>query len=145
MSVANKNLVRRYIDQLINFDHWEHAPSILAANFVLHHRASPDPVVGREAFREYAEKFRTSFPDLQATVEDIFTDGDTVIVRVVWTGTHLSEFEEIPPTRRSFSLAGTGIYRIADHLIVEAWAEYDPLELLHQLAGVRGTDQLPQA
>lgn len=145
MSEANKTVVRRYIDELVNADRWDLAHEILAANYVFHHSAAPDPIVGREAFREHGAKFRRSFPDLHSTIEDIFSDGDTVIVRVIWTGTHLSHFENIPPTRRAFSIGGTGIYRVRNGLLVEAWAEFDPLELLHQIAGYRFSDNLPQA
>ena len=142
---AKKNVVRRYIDDLINSGRWDRAGAILSANFVLHHSSSPDPIVGRDAFCRFAKKFRTSFPDLHATIEDIFTDEDTVIVRVVWSGTHLSHFDNIPPTQRAFALAGTGIYRVKEGLLVEAWAEYDPLELLSQIAGLGPEHDIPEA
>ncbi len=145
VSEAKKNLVRRYIDQLINNNRWENAPDILSANFVFHHSAAHDPIIGRDGFRRYTDKFRKSFPDLHSTIEDIFTDGDTVILRVVWSGTHLDNFEGISPTRRAFSIGGTGIYRVRDDLIIEAWAEFDPLELLHQIAGKKFDEDLPEA
>lgn len=142
---AKKNLVRRYIDDLINSGRWDRAGAILGANFVLHHSSSPDPTIGRDEFCRFARKFRTSFPDLHATIEDIFTDDDTVIVRVIWSGTHLSHFESIPPTRRAFAIPGTGIYRVKEGVIVEAWAEYDPLELLAQIAGIGPKHEIPEA
>ena len=101
-------------------------------------------MIGREAFCDFARKFRTKFPRLPRDNRRHFTDEDTVIVRVVWSGTHLSHFENIPPTRRAFAIAGTGIYRVKEGVIVEAWAEYDPLELLSQIAGL-ARDEFPEA
>jgi steroid delta-isomerase-like uncharacterized protein len=49
-------------------------------------------------------EFRTGFPDLQATVEDIVAEGDRVAMRVVITGTHQGPFFGHEPSGRPVSI-----------------------------------------
>jgi predicted ester cyclase len=43
-----------------------------------------------------------AFPDMRWTIEEQIADGDKVLTRFVWTGTHKGEFFGIPaPERRS--------------------------------------------
>ena len=48
--------------------------------------------------------FRSAFPDLELTPEDVIADGDTVVRRDRITGTHDGEFMGIPPTGKQSQL-----------------------------------------
>jgi predicted ester cyclase len=78
--------------------------------------------------------YKTAFPDLNVTVEDVIAEGDKVVTRVTLRGTHQGEIEEFgPPTGRQIEVKGISISRIEGGKIVEDWDSYDNLSLLQQL------------
>jgi steroid delta-isomerase-like uncharacterized protein len=78
--------------------------------------------------------FKTAFPDMSATVEDVVAEGDKVVTRVTLRGTHQGEVEEFgPPTGRQVEAKGITIHRIDGGKIVEEWNSWDNMSLMQQL------------
>ena len=75
------------------------------------------------------------------TIEDLIAKDDRVWA--VWTmrGTHTGQLFGIPATGRPIEVLETGIWRLQDGLVAEAWFFGDELRLLRQL-GVRPQDRL---
>jgi hypothetical protein len=69
--------------------------------------------------------YRTAFPDLKATVDDIFAEGDRVAYRWSTRGTHLGEWLGIPPTGYHMAATGITVFRIAGGKVVEGWTSMD--------------------
>jgi predicted ester cyclase len=67
------------------------------------------------------------------TVEDVIHEGDKLVVRWTNSGKHVGDFLGIPPTDKSFSIAGIDIYRLRDGKLAEHWHVVDQLSLLGQL------------
>jgi predicted ester cyclase len=74
--------------------------------------------------------YRTAFPELQATLDNIFAAGDRVAHRWSARDTHLGEWLGVPPTGHHFTMSGITIYRLADGKAVEGWnsIEVNPTE-----------------
>jgi predicted ester cyclase len=70
------------------------------------------------------------------TIEDLIAKGDRVWA--VWTmrGTHTGQLFGIPATGRPIEVLETGIWRLRDGLVAEAWFFGDELRLLRQLGVV---------
>jgi predicted ester cyclase len=70
------------------------------------------------------------------TIEDLIAKGDRVWA--VWTmrGTHTGQLFGIPATGRPIEVLETGIWRLQDGLVAEAWFFGDELRLLRQLGVV---------
>ena len=77
-----------------------------------------------------------AFPDVHFTVEDLIAEGDRVVSRATFRGTHQGEFMGIPPTGKNVSFTGIAIDRIEDDKFVEGWANADNLGLLQQLGAI---------
>jgi len=111
-----------------------------AARFVapdwIGHWAGVGEEHGVEGFKRLAGAYLRAFPDLQITVHDVLTDGDKVVRRVSFTGTHQGPFLGIPPTGRAVRGEGIVILRIADGKIAEEWEMSNLLGLLQQLGAV---------
>ena len=91
-------------------------------------------VRGLDGARRFVTMYKTAFPDLSATVEDVISDGDKVVTRYTLRGTHEGEIEEFgPPTGRRIELQGITIHRMEDDKIVEEWERYDNLGVMQQL------------
>jgi steroid delta-isomerase-like uncharacterized protein len=129
MSEDNKALARRSWEVVDNLDILD---EVYASDLVWH---EPDQDVhGLEEARQFVTMYKTAFPDLNVTVEDVISEGDNAVTRYTIRGTHQGEIEEFgPPTGRQMELQGITIHRIADGKIVEEWERYDNLSLMQQL------------
>ena len=129
MSEDNKALARRSWELLENLDILD---EVYATDLVWH---EPDQdIQGSEEARKFISMYKIAFPDLRATVEDVISEGDSVVTRYTVRGTHEGEIEEFgPPTGKQIELQGITIHRIADGKIVEEWERYDNLSLMQQL------------
>jgi steroid delta-isomerase-like uncharacterized protein len=129
MSEDNKALARRSWEVVDNLDILD---EVYASDLVWH---EPDQDVhGLEEARQFVTMYKTAFPDLNVTVEDVISEGDNAVTRYTIRGTHQGEIEEFgPPTGRQIALQGITMHRIADGKIVEEWERYDNLSLMQQL------------
>ncbi|MGD9048528.1 MAG: ester cyclase [Anaerolineae bacterium] len=87
----------------------------------------------REGYRQDVREWFNSFVEVEAPVDDIVAEGDKVVVRWTWSGTHIAEFWGAPPTGRRITVTGINILRIAGGKIVEEWEEADLLGMKRQL------------
>lgn len=91
------------------------------------------PPMDRDGFLRFTTEFAESFPGFSITIDDLVVGDDLVATRVTWRGTHLGEFQGIPPTGRAFEVMGMHFDRLADGKIVEHWGLFDAVGLLQQL------------
>ncbi|MFB6080403.1 MAG: ester cyclase [Haloferacaceae archaeon] len=97
-----------------------------------------ETVEGRDAFEAYLDDLRTAFPDFHVTIDDVLSDGGTVMAEWTVTGTHEGEFGGIPPTDREMTLNGMDKILIADDEVREHRIYYDVRGLFEQLGVEEG-------
>ncbi len=130
----NKALVRRLLDELR--DGWRPATieKYFAPSYRRHLNATSTPLT-REEQRQRATRLRAAFPDAEATLEDIFAEGDRVAYRLTIRGTHTGDFLGVPASGRSVAVSFIAIVRIADGKLVEEWGGLDQPDLIRQMRG----------
>jgi steroid delta-isomerase-like uncharacterized protein len=101
----------------------------------------PEAQRGPEGFKQFARVVRAGFPDFRLTEEDTIAEGDKVVNRWSFRGTHGGEFMGIPATNKEVTTSGIDIFRIADGRIVEVWQSTDQLGLLQQLGVIPAPEQ----
>jgi predicted ester cyclase len=57
---------------------------------------------------------RGAFPDFHLTIEDQIAEGNKVITRVTFRGTHRGDYRGIAPTGKQIKYSGIAIDRIVD-------------------------------
>ena len=132
MSEENKALIQHFVEEAFNERNLEVADEVYASGFISHESADPverDP----EYVKQFVGMYRTAFPDGHTTVEDVISEGDRVVYRWTFRGTHRGELMEITPTERQVTITGITIDRISDGKIEEEWNLFDQLGLLQQL------------
>ena len=127
----NKAMTRR-IFEVFNTGNLALADELIATN-VVDHQAPPGIEPGLAGFKQIVTMFRTAFPDIQMTIEDIIAEGDKVVTRSTMRGTHQGEFMGIPPTGKQFTATAIDIVRFAGGKGVEHWGNSDDLGMLQQL------------
>ena len=139
----NKALARRFFEEV--FNRWELAAvdDLLARYYVQHDAVRPVPL-GREDLKQTYPLFRVALPDLRFTVEDLVGEGDRVVARYTFVGTHRGAFQGVAPTGRRITGRGIAIFRLADGRIAEVWAQWDRLGLLQQVGAVPAPGPAPE-
>ena len=95
-SEKNKALALRSWEAVDNPDLID---EVYASDVVWH---EPDrDIHGTQEAKQLISLYKTAFPDMSATVEDVIAEGDKVVTRVSIRGTHQGETEQFgPPTGR---------------------------------------------
>ena len=136
MSEENKALFRRMFEEVINQGNISLIDELVAPDFVEHEELPPGAPAGREAVKQLFSMLHTGFPDLKATIDDVIAEGDKVVARTTWSGTHQGEFMGIPPTGKRASFGVIDIVRCADGKLVEHWGQMDSMGMMQQLGVV---------
>ncbi|HSK82572.1 MAG TPA: SpoIIE family protein phosphatase [Rubrobacter sp.] len=120
----NKALARKFFEEAWGKGNLAAVEEFIAAEYVMHPIPSGLPP-GPEGTKQAITTYRTAFPDLQATVDDIFAAGDRVALRWSFRGTHLGDWLGIPPTGNHMAATGISVYRMAGGKVVENWTSID--------------------
>ncbi|RFU26453.1 hypothetical protein B7463_g9892, partial [Scytalidium lignicola] len=83
----------------------------------------------REGFKRYVREIGAAFPDFYQRIDEMYTDGETCIAQMYWTGTHTNVFRGVQPTGRKFAYPGVGIFKIHGGMIRECWVVGDTWEM----------------
>jgi predicted ester cyclase len=108
---------------------------------VLHHGFSSRIKPGVSGLRDHYSALLTAFPDMRIDVEDILADGEKVVHRFTFYGTHRGEFIGIAPTMKMVSAAGVHINLFDGDKCVEVWQVLDTLKFMTQVGAVPSIGQ----
>jgi predicted SnoaL-like aldol condensation-catalyzing enzyme len=87
----NKALLHRFYEELWTKGNMEAIPELLAEDFVDHHPL-PGAPPGREGLAALVTMWRTAFPDMCETCEDLIAEGDKVVGHFTMSGTVVSSW-----------------------------------------------------
>ena len=127
----NKAVVRRYYDEVLNGRNLQVIKEIAADDYI-ENDPFPGQGNGRDDLTRRAELLITAFSPT-FLIEDIVSEGDRVAVRWRSRGTHSGEFLGIPPTNKSYEIAGIDFHRVQDDRLAEHWHVVDQLSQMQQL------------
>jgi steroid delta-isomerase-like uncharacterized protein len=130
---ANIELVRASLEAF-NANEIDCCLAVLADDFDMHLAELPEPLHGRDTWREGVELIKGAFPDLHAHIEDIIAAEDRVAARLTLSGTHTGEYLGFSPTGRAVKYTSHEFYRVANGLIAEEWICSDTASLFQQLS-----------
>jgi predicted ester cyclase len=136
----NKTLVRRWVEG-VNAGRPETSAAVVASDYRMNGQS-----LGPEGARQASAMLLTAFPDWHGSIEELVAKGDTVVVRLTYTGTHQGELVHpaigrLPPTGKRVRLMSVELYRVAEGRIAESWVGSDRLGLLQQLGVIPAPQQ----
>jgi steroid delta-isomerase-like uncharacterized protein len=132
----NKDLVRQMVEDVFNKGNISKVDEYLAPDFIEREVLPPGVPGGREGVKVLIQTFRGAFPDFKATITDIIAEGDKVVARQTWSGTHKGEFMGVAPTGKSVSIEVIDIIRITGGKFVEHWGQIDNMGLMTQIGAI---------
>jgi steroid delta-isomerase-like uncharacterized protein len=133
MSEPNKAIVRRLFEELWNKGNLSLADELFAPNYEHHDASTLDFGRGPESEKKRATLYRTAFPDIQLTMEEVIAEGEIVMTRWSCRGTHKGDLSGIAPTGKQINISGVTIARLANGKMAESWVNWDALGLMQQL------------
>lgn len=100
-------------------------------NYVYHNIVRGD--MNREQVKQYFSNTMAAFPDQTITIEDMVAEGEKVVSRYTFRGTHNGLLMGVPSTGKQIAVKGVEIDKIADKKVVETWDFPDYLGMMTQL------------
>jgi steroid delta-isomerase-like uncharacterized protein len=106
------------LDELVAPDYTEHSEGFQGAG----------------PFKQQVAAFRTAFPDLRVTVDEVLlADGGRFASRTTVTGTHTGDLMGMPATGRHISVEAVDIGRVENGRAKERWGGLNMYSMLTQL------------
>jgi steroid delta-isomerase-like uncharacterized protein len=128
----NKEIARRFVEE--PWSNVEVVEELVSPDFAGYDPSMPEAIRGVEGAREFIQGYKSAFPDVKITAEEVFGERDLVAVRWTGRGTHQGELMGIAPTGKQVTVTGISISRHADDgKIVEEWSNWDALGMMVQL------------
>ena len=128
----NSAIVRRFIEETINQGQIDSAAQFAWEDLV-EQVPFPGQGPGLEGLKVVLRGMRAAFPDLHFSVEEQIAQGDKVVTRFEWTGTHGGKFLGMAATGRSVKVWGMVIDRLQGGRIKDTRIIMDMLGLMIQL------------
>jgi steroid delta-isomerase-like uncharacterized protein len=122
----NKTIMR----QFVNDTDLDSLKTLLATDFALHLADGPH---NQEEFLQHLSYFYTAFSDKYFKVEEQIAEGDRVVTRGTWGGTHSGNFQGLPPTGKQIAISAVLFDRIEYGKIAEHRSQFDMLAMMQQL------------
>ena len=136
---TNSNIVRHFVTEVLNQGKIESAGEFFWEDMV-EQVPLPGQGPGLRGLQDVLRGMRAAFPDMHWTVEEQIAEGDKVMTRFEWTGTHKAQFFGVPATGRPVRVWGVVIDRFEGGKIKDTRIIMDALGLMMQL----GAFPLPQ-
>jgi predicted ester cyclase len=95
----NKTIIRQFVEECINQGNVESTGRFMTED-VVEQVPFPGQMPGIEGVKDVVRGMRAAFPDLHFTITEQLSEGDKVLSRFEWTGTHRGCFLGVPPTGR---------------------------------------------
>ncbi len=128
----NAEALARQFYEILNTGDMDLLDRTLAPDWA-EHPLAPGQAAGRNGYKPIVAFFRTAFPDVHFTLEDVIVAGNKVTVRTHVTGTHSGTFLGVPATGRAVTFRTIDIHHIEGEQITESWHIEDFFTLLQQL------------
>ncbi len=132
MSSENNKAVIQSFRKAFNAGDLDGAMAAFASDAVVHMSSAPESLT-MEEFKQLGALLSSAFTSGISTVEDMIAEGDRVVSRLTFRGTHTGDLMGIPATGKSVMISEIIIDRLADGKIVESWRLFDQMAMMQQL------------
>ncbi len=113
------------------------ADDYIAETYAIRHDPG-DPWEGRTldraGFKDRVLTSRAAFPDQRFDIQNLFADGDSVVMTWLWSGTHSGDLQGFPATGKIIRMSGSTVYMFdTEDRLTGHWQITDRLGVFQQL------------
>jgi steroid delta-isomerase-like uncharacterized protein len=131
LSKAHEEVMRRFIDEVINNGNFSVLNELIHPNYV--YRSPDQELHGVEGIKDLFTAYRAAFPDLNIEIDDLVAADEKVVISFTLTGTHKDDLMGIAATDKQVKVHGVVMSRFEDGKIIEEWEILDQLTMFQQL------------
>jgi len=132
----NKQLVRRFIEEIVNTGNVGAMAEYVSADCV-ETDGKVRIVSGIEGMQQHVLGVRATYADLHLTIERQIAEGEWVVTQITARGTHAGEWLGIAPTGTPVVITGVNVDRVVGGRIVEHGGAANLLDALLEIDAVR--------
>lgn len=129
---ANKQVIRDLYAALDAQD-YDRINALASPDALLHIVGTDESMPFSSVMSEMVPMYYEAFQGYRHVVDQLVAEGDWVVARVTFHGTHTGEFQGVSPTGNEFTYGGVHIVRVVDGKVQENWMLEDDLRLMQQL------------
>jgi steroid delta-isomerase-like uncharacterized protein len=134
---VKKEILTQFLRDVWSEGDIEAADKYVAPSYVIHHDPG-DPWNGKvldlAGYKERVILSRAPFPDQHFDIQELFEDGDAVVVTWLWTATHKGDFPGFPASGKQIKMSGATVYYFSGSMVRGHWQITDRLGVFQQLA-----------
>lgn len=125
---SNKLVVQKLYTEALNQRNFNLLPDLISENYI-----GFKGIKGAAGFQEPLQPLLKAFPDLQWQIEEMVAEGNQVMVKWKWQGTHTAPFQHFAPTGKKISNEGMGTFKVENGKITASQVLTDRVGFLQQL------------
>lgn len=127
----NKEIIQKFTDEVLNGGNIEASGKYFWDDMV-EQVPLPGQGPGLAGLKDVLRGFKSAFPDIHWKLEEQISEGDKVVTRFEWTGTHRGTFLGVPATGKAVKVWGIVIDRVENGKIKDTRIIMDALGLMMQ-------------
>jgi steroid delta-isomerase-like uncharacterized protein len=140
--MADNETIARDVYEAWNNRDWQTLMDAMAPDGTIMLMGTGETFEGPEGARQYSTMWADAFPDGRATVDHIYSAGDTIVVeftgRATHTGTLVTSMGSIPATGRSVTLHLCDVLEFSDGKVKQQRSYLDTGAMMAQLGLMSG-------
>lgn len=131
--MSNKDRMLGFYKDVFNAHNPAAIDGYVTKDFVDH---NPDPgqKQGMQGLKDAFTALFKAFPDVHVDVVKTVVEGDTVVARIIMTGTQKGEYMGMPASGKRFKIGGMDMVKIKDGKATDRWGYFDAMTMMDQLA-----------
>lgn len=133
--MSNPAIIREFVEVVLNQQQIDRAGEFFHED-VVELVPFPGQGPGLAGVQDVIRGFAAAFPDMHWTVAEQISEGDKVVTRLEWAGTHRGDFAGVPATGKSVGSWGIVIDQLQDGKVKETRILLDTLSLMAQLGAL---------
>ena len=115
----NREIIRLF-GQMWNEQDYDTAGKIIAEDMTFRSSLG-EQNTGIKPFCEYVRGVHKALGDFRCEVEDVVSEGDKVVAKILFSGEHRDVFFGVPATGQRIKWYGAGFFDLADGKIQRLW------------------------
>ena len=124
MTEKHKKIARLISQKVVNEKDYAVIDEYLTDDYVYHGLGGMTADTP-QGFKAAIEGFHAAIPDLRSEILDMVAEGDRLVLRFNFTGTHQGEFLGFPASGASLHFEGMIMRRFVDGKVAEDWDYFD--------------------
>lgn len=133
---TNKDLVRRFVDEIFVKRNADAVDELLAPDFTSH--TFPSTGDGRADMKAAIERVHGALSDVAFSVDQLVAEGDLVATLLTSSATQTGDLMGMPGSGKRYEIGEIHLFRVRDVQVVEHWHYHDALGMMKQLGAMPG-------